>query len=41
MKFEKPSMKTYSIAELMEKIEAGACSPVCSGGCFIRIGGKG
>lgn len=37
MQFEKPIMKTYSISELMQKIESGACSPVCSGGCYIRI----
>ena len=36
MNFEVPTMKIYSISELLENIEAGACSPVCSG-CFIRI----
>ena len=36
MSFEKPIIKTYPIDELMQKIEAGACSPVCTG-CYIRV----
>lgn len=36
MVFEKPVIKSYSISELMQKIESGACSPVCNG-CFIRV----
>lgn len=36
-KYVVPTMKAYSFAELIGKIEAGACSPVCSGGCFVKV----